>query len=271
LLQTILAPIKVTADSKQGADLRALQVGVQVRSWDGGIVMAAGGLSTSQIPPWLERAEGADLLILNTDTTGVTRHLVTSIGGLFKKCRVQVGSTTIQLGDANLCSPATRAYSEDGRRIITLENFNLGDTPKSTYKVTSVTFEGDTTFSATFPDPAPPIEKRILDSLRTAVVAGLSKNPALASAWRNATLPDHYPAAGYVVGGRDGTTWVGLRVTKDGRPWRVLDAKGRVIGSLTVPSNVAISAADLSYVWGVQSDEDGLPTIIRYRLSRGPK
>jgi hypothetical protein len=52
------------------------------------------------------------------------------------------------------------------------------------------------------------------------------------------------------------------------RSWHVLDARGSVIGKIVAPSNTQFMAVSRDQVWAIETDNDGLQHIVRFRVTR---
>ena len=70
-----------------------------------------------------------------------------------------------------------------------------------------------------------------------------------------------------MVIGRDQTIWLETWTPAPERSWTVLDARGNPIASVRLPANVMVLAADLTTVWGIETDADDLNSIVRYKLT----
>jgi hypothetical protein len=66
-----------------------------------------------------------------------------------------------------------------------------------------------------------------------------------------------------------GRVWVGLRPDSGTQDWMIVDTKGRVSARLSTPRNVRLVSAQGNSVAGVETDEDGIESIVIYRLSPG--
>ena len=159
--------------------------------------------------------------------------------------------------------------SPDGSRA-TLVEFNDTDADVGTFQVTIVSPRGDTVLSRAYPFELQSIPRNVADS---AVEATASKwqdsNAELAAAIRReARVAEFYPPVEGVVNGRDGTIWIGLREVPDGRPYLLLDSMGGVVGSVLLPHAATVRVADRWNVWSVESDENDVQSIVRYRVMR---
>jgi hypothetical protein len=135
-----------------------------------------------------------------------------------------------------------------------------------TIKVTVISAAGDTIADRRFPFERVEILKRVTDSIRTAALAGGTRSPSRAAYWRAAEFQPIYRPVDRVVVGRDGTIWICLRPTPAGNPWLIIARDGRIRGRLTVSENVRVMSTDRSTFWGVVQDQDGLESIVRYKI-----
>jgi hypothetical protein len=68
--------------------------------------------------------------------------------------------------------------------------------------------------------------------------------------------------------GSDDTIWIELYRREEPRIWQVLDGQGNPIGRVSIPWSVEVQVASRTAIWGVETDDDGIEHIVRYRLSR---
>ena len=61
--------------------------------------------------------------------------------------------------------------------------------------------------------------------------------------------------------------WLERWTDGSSRQWIVLSPAAARIGTLTLPKNVALKAVDGRTLWGVELDEDDVPTVVRYDLT----
>lgn len=77
------------------------------------------------------------------------------------------------------------------------------------------------------------------------------------------------PAAIDALGtGRDGSIWLLRGSDMEPHTARVLDAGGRDLWTVQLPSEVRLLAADTTCVWGTYADSAGVPWLLRYRILR---
>jgi hypothetical protein len=166
--------------------------------------------------------------------------------------------------------PATE-YASDGSHFAFLTVESSGT--MGFYTVTVIRTTGDTVFSRRYPFAGKPIPRSAVDSALDAIGAPLGpgrRGSAPASSkmreLARARIPPVYaPVSGLVVG-QDNTTWVQLGKTAGGTPVVALDAKGNAIASIVVPPRSRLVQASLVHVWVLETDDDGLSSIVRYRL-----
>ena len=161
------------------------------------------------------------------------------------------------------------SLSQDGLRATLIRALEDGG-DAGTFRATVVSTWGDTVFSREYPFERTPIPKEVADSAIEATARKWqASNPELAAAIRKeAQVPPFYPPIQTVTNGRDGTIWIGLRETPEGRPYVVLDATGRPYGTVLLPLRTVVRVADRRNIWAVESDENDVQSIVRYRIVR---
>ena len=95
-----------------------------------------------------------------------------------------------------------------------------------------------------------------------------TRNPQIAQALANVKIPDMHPPVARVLIGIDETTWIESTSEMGDRNWTVLDGSGAPVGSVKAPRNVRIMTASRANVWAIETDNDGLQHITRYRVQR---
>lgn len=162
------------------------------------------------------------------------------------------------------CHRPTEAASGSARRVAVLTKPE-GATADG-YHVAVLSTGGDTIYSRSYRPPRFPMNPQVY---RKAVDDLLAKVPA--SAKQAASLkeqmpsPSHYPPASFAFFDDGNRLWVGQRL-ENGQYWEILDPTGRVVGDLRTPDGVAIEAAIKGWVWGVETDRDGVESIVRFGL-----
>lgn len=148
----------------------------------------------------------------------------------------------------------------------------------ATFRVTRLTFGGDTVFSRDFPYDPQPIDPAVVDSLlrmqgeRMAQISERmpgAPTPARAEelARESLYLPSYHPAVSSMVLGRDGSIWLKREdLGGDTSDWLVLSTQGAVIGTVATPREMRVLEAEEGRVWGVETDELDVPYIVQYAV-----
>ncbi len=84
-----------------------------------------------------------------------------------------------------------------------------------------------------------------------------------------ARIPKTFPPITRILNGRDGTIWIEVASSGPNRTWQLMDSRGNVIGTLSLPRTVNISVAERGMLWGVETDEDGLMQVVRFKVGVG--
>lgn len=138
-----------------------------------------------------------------------------------------------------------------------------------TFQVTAESFDGEPLYTRHLSAPLVPITRTRADSVIDNFLDG---SPAdLEDAFRReVTFPPAFPPVAGIVPGRDRTLWVQLQDTEEGRPYRILDPHGALLGTVVVPTTTQIAVADLENVWTIERDPFDVETVVRYRLEGLP-
>jgi hypothetical protein len=78
-------------------------------------------------------------------------------------------------------------------------------------------------------------------------------------------VPRYRSPVAEVLVGSDSTVWLRASRRDAGFTWLIAKARGSAIARLLVPSGIRLLTIDRG-VWGVRTDEDGVPTVVRWRL-----
>ncbi len=162
------------------------------------------------------------------------------------------------------CHRPTEAVSGSGRRVAVLTK--LEDSAADGYHVAVLSTGGDTIYSRSYRPPRfpmnPQVYQRAVDDLLGKVPASAKQAASLKAQMPS---PSHYPPASFAFFDDGDRLWVGQRLEK-GQYWEILDPTGRVVGDLRTPEGVALEAAIKGWVWGVETDRDGVESVVRFRL-----
>jgi hypothetical protein len=163
------------------------------------------------------------------------------------------------------CALPLQAFSDEGTGLVQVWMENAtGRTGH--YQVTVVRDRGDTVFSRTYSYVPQEIPRHVADSALAA------RSRMQAGAWSEAvkkmTIPPTYAPLNRVLLGRDATTWLESYPTGATRSWTVLDERGNPVATATVPRNVALQVVSLDAIWAIETDDDGLQSVVRFAVSR---
>lgn len=142
------------------------------------------------------------------------------------------------------------------------------------YRVTQTRTNGDTVFSRRFTVPPVAISRDLaeerLDRVARQPNPFPGANEAMAKALEGVRVPPVFQPYSRVLIGRDETVWIELYRRDEPRIWQVLDGSGNDIGRVHVTWNVEIQVASRTAIWGVETDDDGIEHIVRYRIRDNP-
>ncbi len=205
--------------------------------------------------------------------------------------------TAQPFGDAMMALP-----SPDGTELVLLDRTAAGAPGPATFRVTRVAMlpsgighaPGDTVRVTEVRYRAVPLRSaevareldRITDQLWSFMGErlGISRSQMRRQVEEAAYVPATRPAAGRMIAGADGSTWVELldepaEVAGDlggeagnaetpATPtrWLVLDAEGQAMRRVEVPPRVRPLAATVERFWGTETDELEVEYVVRYRI-----
>jgi hypothetical protein len=158
-----------------------------------------------------------------------------------------------------LCPVYRVAFSPSGDRFgIAGPAPEWPGTPQITVVVLRAT--GDTAFSVALPAPAIRVPERVRDSI--------TANPLPRGlAGRRPEPSRYYPPIRGIIMGRDGTSWVEVASVGPERRWVVLNERGEVKGVVSVSSQVTLKEVGRDYALGIERDQDGVQSVVRFRHS----
>lgn len=144
------------------------------------------------------------------------------------------------------------------------------------FRLTKLSFSGDTVFSRKVGFDPIPVTEVELDSLLTERALSLAEGTTFdltegrAREWADRTLyrPAYRSPAQELVVGRDGSIWVRMTSRTDSSSWLVFDRSGEPGGRITLPTSFELMEADLSHVWGSERDELDVAYLLRFRIER---
>jgi hypothetical protein len=163
--------------------------------------------------------------------------------------------------------PLTLFSSSTSTPAIIVDRRDATSAERSTYGVVALNLDGDTVWTTRVPYEPRPVDRAIIDSVlkattRSAMRSGLSPDEAEKALYLPNVLP---PVTGGFLAA-DGAIWLRREDDEQNVSYDVLDEKGNIVAQLSVHSNVTLRAARANYVWGIELDENDVPTVVRYRV-----
>ncbi len=218
----------------------------------GGLLLTVTPANVPQ-PAWVGKVDSASRIVVAVDAEGRLTRRITQVAA--NPCFAPV-SVEGQPGSARIpfCQDPIIDASVDGRTTITLVHTFSGSA-----ELAVTGSDGRVIARRTFAEPGSPITRAAQDSARAAVPV-----PGVADWVRSLRMPDRYPAWRGMVIGTDGTIWLEHGTPGPTREWHLFDQGLRPLGSVNIPRNVSIRAANRNALWGVREESDGLESLIRY-------
>lgn len=145
-------------------------------------------------------------------------------------------------------------------------------------EIVKVNAAGDTVFARNHPFVPTLVPDHAIDSTVNALVDRLTRSappqigrPSIsASAIReDLEIPDHLPPVVSAVVNGEGGIWLKYRTTYKGRSvWHSFDSVGDYVGAIMAPPDSQIMRVYGDQVWGIETDELDVPSVVRYRVSK---
>ena len=184
------------------------------------------------------------------------------------------GGSTVMLAHQPFDDSTLLQAAPDGSAVVLVERPAPERPEEAVLLVTKLRAEGDTVYRR-------PVRTRAVRVTERAVEAAISlpegplvdryPSPAQAlRALREAVfVPVFHPPVTDLAVGRDGSVWLRREDTGDPSvPWTVLDPRGELLAEVEAPAALRIFQVDGSVVWGVETDELGVPTVVKLRITR---
>lgn len=258
------AALLLPPSDQPDGEARDRRTSVEVMAVGGGTIRAVSFTPGTPMPAWLAITDAAiqrdgGLILVAADpqrkftlVLGVVRDPV--------ECTMRSGQLFAIIP---LCPKALYAVSPDGQRVATAH-----PTGRDTYRIEVVATTGDATPTIITQRVAPVrADQAAKDSIRKSLTAGQTL-PVDVQRWIDELpIPDWYPPVERVLLGADGTIWAKEHQDR-GLPqrWRVFNAWGRELRSVTLPGGVDVRWARLDSIWAVQEDADGAEELVRYAV-----
>ncbi len=265
LATTVPFPTAVTVGPSAKAPLPSLAFIIpQSYQRDGSMLVSALAGKGADWTEWTSADNKDATPILRVSGEGVLDRIVAWRPSFHCSVSIEIKGGTGSMS-IPFCATPLLAYSDDGGGVaqVSMEN---ATGRSARYQLTVVRDKGDTVFSRTYAYAPQAIPRQAADS----AIAARSRmqGGAWIDAVKKMTIPPTYPPVSRVLIGRDATVWLESYPTGATRSWTVLDEHGNPVATATVPRNVALQVVSLDAVWAIETDEDGLQSIVRFAVSR---
>ncbi|MCC6316262.1 MAG: hypothetical protein IT361_01130 [Gemmatimonadaceae bacterium] len=140
---------------------------------------------------------------------------------------------------------------------------------RGSFRVTAIRADGDTLWSKSYGYEPRALEKGIRDSVFRSYESRLLRSGATPQQIRDAIfLPAYRPPISAAFAGADGSLWLARETGAATIEYWVLDAAGHHVATARSPAKVSIRAVSGNYVWAVETDNDDVQRVARYRIVR---
>lgn len=93
----------------------------------------------------------------------------------------------------------------------------------------------------------------------------LGQNRAVINEFKR-RIPRFYNPVAELFVGNDGRIWIGMPPGGDTREWLVLDRAGSLVARMKTPAKLVLKNASSTNVWGIETDEFDVQSIVRFRI-----
>jgi hypothetical protein len=229
---------------------------------DGSIELPASRMPRSERP----MPDSMRVHVLHVKADGRIDGMVAAIPPDPSRITARSGTTNMIVSSPYYPAPLYAVADDGSRTIVVTTNIHAPDS--NTFRVTAIDAFGDTVYSRLYPFNPQPLPRATVER-------------ALEGLWRQLPSPELEPIIRakldispvyapilYVVPGRDGFVWLGLRIASPGRPWLLLDPKGSPVGLAYLAQSLTMRYGDATRVWVTETDTDATPLISSFRVDR---
>jgi hypothetical protein len=167
---------------------------------------------------------------------------------------------------------AARSYwaaSVDGTHIVSV---SPGGTraDSGVLRVVALNDRGDTVFARTYRQPVVPVPQSAIDAFLATIrpCGSVTAEQLRDSATKHVSIYKSMLLG--VLAGRDHSTWVTMRVPSDTAEERIamiLDPRGEVVGTVTLPIDHTLVAADRDHLWALELGRIRAPVaLVRFKV-----
>lgn len=174
---------------------------------------------------------------------------------------------TLSMGQPFSDTPLTVVASA-AERVFIVDRAAATAARDATFRVVALHVSGDTAWSRRYPYAPKPLEAASADSaLSMSITSGgvsITRDQVRAQLF----LPAFRPPIAAAVDAADGALWLRRENGSGDVDYTVIGPNGNVLATLTVKRSVIIKAVSGDLVWTVETGEDDVQSIARYRITR---
>lgn len=217
-------------------------------------------------PAWASDVDSGSTHYVRVAEDG--RHLGRILLSPPDHCRVNyaIGSGGYGTASYPFCaSPVSTDWSATAGMAIAV----AGEAGTSTTPVQVIVLSptGDTLMQRTLEFENLPVTEAAADSQAARLAAIMASRPQhIRDAMPKLPAASTWPPVRSLVLGTDGTVWLEIEELTPAHRWQMLSTKGEVIGSVDLPANFALRVASRTIIWGLETDEDDLESVVAYRV-----
>jgi hypothetical protein len=206
------------------------------------------------------------------DTAGDVTQTLSVIVQASQEFVTEVGTSIFFPGQNYFADTPLWTVASDGSGVVLVDR--VVGAPR--YRVTRWDARGTRLFAVDVPYQPIPMPRSVVDSVIREFQVDMKQGGAtfdIPKLLRDSLhAPTTYVPVSDVIVGTDGSAWIARerRIVGPTIPLRydIIDAKGRLIGSLTLPHPGKIAAATSHVIWIIEKDADDVPMIVRYPVHR---
>ena len=180
-----------------------------------------------------------------------------------------------QLTNQPFVTPFLPVISAHGSPVAVLGDPRTTSGRGGVLEVTVLRSLQDTVWSRTFSYEGLPLTESVVDRVVTEKVRRLSReafpdrDDAEGQIRAEMSLPDHVPPLSGGLFADDGSLWLRREDTgAEVQRWIVLDPQGVLVAEVVLPSSLKVEVVRYRSLWGVDTDELGVPYVVRYAIER---
>lgn len=204
------------------------------------------------------------LTALAADGRTRTRHLA-SVPAAHARYRITDGGS-IAFGTQPFAdAPLVLGRGTSG--IVIIDRRTDSPSAPRAFAVIALSSRGDTVWHSRIPVAPRRISAATKDSVVSSVQRGSPHSRAVVAAALH--LPEHWPPVSDAFVSVEGAVWIRREQDQSVVKYVRLSPAGAIESEYTVPRQVRLVAARGDTVWALRTDEDGVPSIERYRVGDG--